>query len=260
MQYSKQMYLVSPEEYLALKAQGKASDLIDLNKHNTTMIQNQVLQKNQKDKSWKDYGTEMEKVIAQGIDESDLHKRTTSPQNLSTSFTIAPTGSNHELSFIRENIAAKMVNKVAQFYNMLKTIPEVQIRENNMTVDGAPQQGTTLEILRNLVYKQKFLKYAVTPLLKYIASYPDLVKMIGNTEAQEILKKMRNGQRETGTVSQNPSLDFTLDETNQDESFNQEPSATSTPIPRSKKKGGKKRKEKKEERKGEKKIKWISIF
>ena len=249
MQFSRQMYLVSPEDYRSLKAKGIVSEDMDMSKHNAAMIQNKILQKNQKDQEWQDYGVEMGKVISKGIDNSDSLTPPT-PQTPSSPLpSSTPSNSTHELSFIREGVTSKMVNKVSQMYNLLKTLPGVVISGNNVTVDGLPQQGSTLDILKALVYQHKYLRYEINPLLQRMSTIPQIVALIGNGEAKQIIQQMR---RITPSSPNTPDPDFTLDES--DVTSFQSPVTTSTPKPlkKRKKKGG--RIEKRKTRK------WASIF
>ena len=188
------MYLISPAEYHELRNKAPVPSDINVSLHNESLLHDKMLQKNAKDAAWKEYGNEMGKVITSSVNQSNL----VSPVNLSQTLPTkgAPT---HELSFIRENVSTKMIGKVSQFYNMLKQVPGVKIDSNYITVNGSPQQGSTLDILKALVYANKYLRYEMYPLLKLIAQYSEIVPLVGNKEAQSIIAEIKSSSQTAST-------------------------------------------------------------
>ena len=227
MEFSREMWLLTPSDYRALQARGNASEDIDLNKTNTTMIQDKVLKSNVKDDAWRTYGTEMSKIIAQGVDNAaqkssislapQSQAQTQAQSQAQTSSPIKSSG----LSFIGQGMGKKMVNKATSLYNLLNEIPGVVLNSQNISVDGK-NLGNTSDILKALVYAHRYLKYDVTPLLSRIYQRADVTELIGNHKAKEIISRK---------MSIDPP-DFSLDESEANSaSFAAAPAAASTPRP-----------------------------
>ena len=88
---------------------------------------------------------------------------------------------------------------------MLKQLPGVKIDSNFITVNGSPQQGSTLDILKALVYANKYLRYEMYPLLKLIAQHSEIVPLVGNKEAQAIIANIKSETQTASTPLSKPT-------------------------------------------------------
>ena len=249
------MYLVSPEDYQLLRNSGNASADVDQNKHNTSMLQDSMLQKNEKETAWKQYGDKMDRIITAGIDKSKLSVAPVNTTLPATSITSPQEeeeeATDHEVSFIRLGAPSKLINKISRLYNLIKQLPGVLINSKTISIDGSVQQGTTLDILKNLASTNKYLRFECDALLSRIATRADISALITNQEGKETIRRLTLEGPITSTPHAlreiergRPRWPFNLDDTD-DRPFK------STPKKRGEGIRGKKKK---------KLIKWASLF
>lgn len=189
MKYSKMMYVISPDDWEKMKKNGEPSisEDIEMNKHNESMLQNKILAQHEKDKQWKQYGNKMEEIIAQGVDRSKLANPPPVIQPSSSPISPPVGAPENETSFIREGVGAKSVAKISRLYYLLQKQPGVVIDKVGLSLDGN-YIGPTLEILKQLVFNNRHLRFQLEPLLERIAPNPTIVKLIGNMQAKEYLQ------------------------------------------------------------------------
>ena len=186
------MYIISPQEWERMKQNGEKSlsEDIEVNKRNENMMQNKILAEHERDKEWKKYGTKMEEIVAQGIDRSKLANPTTplsspiAPQTPSP----MPTASSayNETSFIREGVGKNNVNKISRLYYLLKAQPGITIDPYEIRLDNN-YIGPSLDVLKQLCFNNKHMRYQLEPLLDRIANNTTIISLIGNYQAKQYL-------------------------------------------------------------------------
>ena len=190
MKHSKMMYIISPQEWERMKKNGERSEDIEMSRRNEDVMQNKILAEHQRDKEWKKYGTKMGEIVAQGIDSSKLANQplplfspTPPPQTPSP---MPTTPSINETSFIREAVGKNSVNKISRLYYLLKAQPGVTINPQEIKVDGS-YIGPSIDVLKQLVFNNKYMRFPVEPLLEWIAGNSTIISLIGNYQAKQFL-------------------------------------------------------------------------
>ena len=190
MKHSKKMYIISPQEWERMKNGAQRSEDIEVNKRNENMMQNKILAEHERDREWKKYGTKMGEIVAEGIDRSKLANP---PPPLSSPIppqtpSPMPTASSayNETSFIREGVGKNNVNKISRLYYLLKAQPGIAIDPYEIRLDNN-YIGPSLDVLKQLCFNNKHMRYQLEPLLDRIANNTTIVSLIGNYQAKQYL-------------------------------------------------------------------------
>ena len=245
MQLSKEMFLISPADYRSLMERGEAPPEVNINKLHSGMMENKILSGNLEQKAWEKYGTQMSKIISEGVDKSAAGRK--APISAIGGLPAAPASRSKpqsEASFIKQNVPGRLKGKVTKLYNRLNQLPGVTVDTNSIVVDGTPLAGATLDIIKRLVSDNKFVRYELGPLYFRMSKDPEIIRLVANKEATRILTEMRNQG-----VKEDPSLSEMDDTSFQDASsfhsiqdpklsFNTSGRDTSTPKRNNKKQKG----------------------
>ena len=197
MNNSKRYYLVSPEEYLALKdsqmKQREPSD-IELSKYNQNLMQDKMAEKTESAKSWKQFSNNLKPILTESLVEASSATPSQSVSSSNSSNPISPASlSDYDqmIDSLQSSVSPNYISKATRLFNLLNEIEGIDITPKTMTVNGQKMFGLPVTNISQLVKPTKYLSFNLTPLLKKIKDQPEIVKLISNKQAKEQLKGLK---------------------------------------------------------------------
>ena len=223
MEHSKKYFVIDEAGLQKIREALPPESDTPLKKFNQAFIENKMLDKNIKDKSWAETKGRVVPIISEGIKKAVE----------ATSFPIVSTPSAKDdddddeiMLDLETGLGVKYRNKGIKLYHLLKRIPGVTIRKNGIEVDGYKIRGSSANIITNLAKNTNMIAYESVILLQKAidGGYGELVRnLISNKEAKKYLddelgkepgrtSTPRSGQRQNLALSGIESDDDTFKE------------------------------------------------
>ena len=238
MNHARKFYLISPALYdrvmlNKLNSSGSEPNDIQLKKFTQSVGEEKILDRNQKDQSWKMLGDRLQALAPMRKTGPGF---VTAPASVSPGVPTTPSSPPSAAPIINESVKMVellesklpkyLINRGVKLYFALKELSGVNIDAQNILVDGVPLTGGSLGIIDNLIRSVKTLKYPIEALLDKIRDAPNragLFSLVSNKEAKIILN------REDSDISD--IITDTPEALPGDQPFPEEsPKASSTPV------------------------------
>ena len=151
-----------------------------------------IEEKNARDESWKNLGEKMKGIFGPPVTPAaSASAAETSPDPAAQ---LPPDAEEDQIiKELEKKVDRRFRGKAVKFFMVLKDVPNVLVRPNEMTVNGKKLPGRPVAIIDNLMKNVKDMKYDVSPLLNKLVTDKlgaTLLPLIGNKEAKMYLQQL----------------------------------------------------------------------
>ena len=195
----KKRYLISSEDFNKLQKLGEDNKQKQLSDFQTRFFQDKNLQINDDDLLWSKLEKRLVPILSSATGQQSITSNLISKAQSSSGDPQSSAIFNAKCHYKGNNIL-----------DQIKKLPNVNVNKNKLTVGDQEILGGAGAVLENLIRPQHKLMFDSEKLLQEIAKadVPDLVKLIVNREAKEILRdfnKKESGAKRKKKIPKNTS-------------------------------------------------------